>query len=139
MCKSVKDRTIEFVKTKGITMKSFEEKCDLSSGYVTSMRKGFGDEKLKNVLTAFPELNRDWLLYGEGNMFRDVSITQTSHGNNSPNIAGNGNNVAAPTALDKALDEIAEMRKLLDKSIQNNKEQADKFFALIELIKNTDK
>lgn len=52
-------------------MKSFEEKCDLSSGYITSMRKGFGSEKLKNVLTAFPELNREWLLYGEGEMLNN--------------------------------------------------------------------
>ena len=71
MDKSVKDRTIEFVKYKGITMKSFEIKCGLSTGYVTSMRKGFGTDKLNNVLTAFPELNRDWLLYGEGEMLKE--------------------------------------------------------------------
>ena len=71
MNKSVKDRTIEFVKYKGITMKSFELKCGLSTGYVTSMRKGFGIDKLNNVLTAFPELNRDWLLYGEGEMLKE--------------------------------------------------------------------
>lgn len=136
MDKSVKDRTIEFVKYKGITMKSFELKCGLSTGYVTSMRKGFGTDKLNNVLTAFPELNRDWLLYGEGDMLKG-NISQTSHGDNSPNIAGNGNNVntsplpTSPT-LDKALDEISAMRKLLETAIQNNKEQADKFFAIIE-------
>lgn len=110
-------------------MKSFEEKCDLSSGYVTSMRKGFGDEKLKNVLTAFPELNRDWLLYGEGNMFRDVSITQTSHGDNSPNIANNKGNVnVSYNALGKALDEIKEQRKLVIKS----QEQIDRLLSVIE-------
>lgn len=68
---TVKDRTLEFVKFKGITMKAFEQRCGLSSGYVTSMRKGFGSEKLNNVLTAFPELNREWLLYGEGSMTVD--------------------------------------------------------------------
>lgn len=68
MDKSVKNRTIEFIKYKGITMKSFEFQCGLSTGYVTSMRKGFGIDKLNNVLNAFPELNRDWLLYGEGEM-----------------------------------------------------------------------
>lgn len=67
---NVKERTIEFVKAKGMTMKHFEEKCGLSSGYVTSMRKGYGIDKLNNVLIAFPELNRDWLLYGEGKMLR---------------------------------------------------------------------
>lgn len=74
MNNSIKERTIEFVKFKGITMKSFETKCGLSSGYVTSMRKGFGSDKLNDVLTAFPELNRDWLLYGEGSMLKDENV-----------------------------------------------------------------
>lgn len=94
MNNTIKDRTIEFVKTKGITMKSFEQKCGLSTGYVTSMRKGFGSDKLNNVLIAFPELNRDWLLYGEGEMLKG-SVSQTSHGDHSPNINGNGNHVGA--------------------------------------------
>lgn len=65
---TVKERTLQFIKFKGISMKTFEEKCGLSTGYVTSMRKSFGSEKLNNVLNAFPDLNRDWLLYGEGEM-----------------------------------------------------------------------
>ena len=80
MKNSVKDRTIEFVKVKGITMKAFETKCRLSSGYVTSMRKGFGSDKLNNVLTAFPELNRDWLLYGEGEMLKSAPGIASAHG-----------------------------------------------------------
>lgn len=127
MDKSVKDRTIEFVKYKGITMKTFEIRCGLSSGYVTSMRKGFGSDKLSNVLTTFPELNRDWLLYGEGEMLKS-NISQTSHGNNSPNIAGNGNNINTSPTLDKAIDEISEQRKLVAKS----QEQIDRLLAIIE-------
>lgn len=67
---NIKTRTLEFIHYKGLKMKAFEEKCGLSSGYVTSMRNGFGPDKLNNVLNAFPELNRDWLLYGEGSMLR---------------------------------------------------------------------
>ena len=46
MEESVKNRTVEFVKAKGIKMKVFEERCGLSSDYLTSMRKGFGPDKL---------------------------------------------------------------------------------------------
>lgn len=70
---TIKDRTIEFIKYKGISMKSFEDKCELSTGYVTSMRKGYGTGKLNNVLKAFPDLNREWLLYGEGEMLKSQS------------------------------------------------------------------
>ena len=58
-------------------MKSFENQCDLSTGYVTSMRKSFGPTKLNNVLTSFPELNREWLLYGEGEMLNDHGFVQS--------------------------------------------------------------
>ena len=56
-------------------MKEFEAKCNLSTGYVTSMRKGYGPEKLSNVLSAFPDLNRDWLLYSEGEMLNTPSAS----------------------------------------------------------------
>ena len=78
MRNGIKERTIQFVKQKGVKMKEFEELCKLSSGYVTSMRKGYGQEKLNNVLTVFPELNREWLLYGEGSMLNeDLSCTSS--------------------------------------------------------------
>lgn len=70
---SVKERTIKFISYKGLKMKEFEAMANLSTGYVTSMRKSFGEEKLRNVLTAFPELNRDWLLYGEGSMLKETA------------------------------------------------------------------
>lgn len=65
---AVKDRILEFCKYKGIPIRQFEIQCDMSNGYVSSMRSGLGLKKLENVLNAFPDLNRDWLLYGEGEM-----------------------------------------------------------------------
>lgn len=129
---TIKDRTIEFVKYKGITMKTFEKRCGLSTGYVTSMRKGFGSDKLNNVLTAFPELNREWLLFGEGDMLKG-SVTQTSHGDNSPNINGNGNRIEPTSSLlDKALDEIAQMRKALTDALAVNQRNTDRLLTIIE-------
>lgn len=72
----IKSRTYLFVNHKGLTIKKFEELCGLSSGYVSSMRKGFGRGKLNNVLTAFPDLNREWLLYGEGEMLVSKAPTE---------------------------------------------------------------
>lgn len=71
---TIKERTLEFIKYKGISVKEFEIRCGMSNGYVSSMRKGFGADKLGNVLSAFPELNREWLLYGEGEM-----LSSTAH------------------------------------------------------------
>lgn len=129
---TIKDRTIEFVKSKGITMKTFEQMCGLSTGYVTSMRKGYGSDKLHNVLTAFPELNRDWLLYGEGEMIKG-RVSQTTHGDNSPNINGNGNHLEpTSTLLDKALDEISAMRQALTDALTVNQKNTDRLLTIIE-------
>ena len=68
---TVKDRTYEFIRAKGLKVSQFESMCSLSNGYVSSMRKGFGDDKLSNVLKMFPDLNRQWLLFGEGTMLND--------------------------------------------------------------------
>lgn len=73
---SIKNRTKKFIEYKGLTVSGFEELCDLSNGYISSMRKGYGREKLNNVLNTFPDLNRDWLLYGEGDMIK-VPATMT--------------------------------------------------------------
>lgn len=60
-----------------MTIKAFEESCGMSNGYISSMRKGLGVNKLNNVLTQFPELNREWLLYGEGTMLRVDATAST--------------------------------------------------------------
>ncbi len=131
MEETVKQRLMKFIAAKEISLRTFAKMTGLSSSYISNLKSSPSANKLNNILSAFPELNPDWLMTGEGTMLK--TITQTSHGDNSPNIAGNGNTVNMPT-LDKALDEIAEMRKLLEKSIQNNKEQADNFFAIIEKL-----
>ena len=65
---TTQDRIREYCKLKGISIHQFEIQAGLSNGYVSSMRKGIGINKLEDVLNAFPDINRDWLLYGEGNM-----------------------------------------------------------------------
>ena len=81
---SIKDRIIKFIRYRGLRVKQFENICGLSNGYINSMRKGFGREKLENVLSMFPELNREWLLYGEGEMLKSNTQNHTI-------ISGTGN------------------------------------------------
>ncbi len=122
MNKGIKERTIEFVKSKGMSMKGFEQKCNLSSGYVTSMRKGFGIEKLNNVLTAFPDLNRDWLLYGEGEMIKSTAdlMQETAPEESTESIL-------ATLALG-----MQEERRRHDEHISNLLAQQERLIALLE-------
>ena len=43
----------------------------MGNGYVNSIRKGIGPEKMQDIIRAFPELNREWLLFGEGNPLKN--------------------------------------------------------------------
>jgi transcriptional regulator with XRE-family HTH domain len=67
---TTQERIKAYCKLKKISIRQFEIQSKLSNGYVSSMRKGLGIEKLENVLNAFPDLSREWLLYGEGDMLK---------------------------------------------------------------------
>ena len=118
----------------GINAKVFSEKL----GYyrpqiIYDIQKGktkrISEELANKIVSVFPEISRSWLLADEGDMLKG-GIKQIPQDDNSPSIVGN--NMINISTLDKALDEIAAMRKLLEQTINNNKEQADRFFAIIE-------
>lgn len=68
---SVKERLQQFLKSEGISASEFARKMGLSPAYLPSMRKSMPVEKVERLTEIFPQINRDWLLYGEGNMYRD--------------------------------------------------------------------
>ena len=65
---AIKDRIKEYCRYKGVPISQFEKRCGLSNGYINAMRKGFSNDKLEIVLRTFPDINKVWLLLGEGNM-----------------------------------------------------------------------
>ena len=67
-----KDRLTAFLRHEGVSKSEFSRIMGLSSGYVGSMRKSMPQEKIKRLLENFPQLNRDWLLYGEGDMLHAI-------------------------------------------------------------------
>lgn len=60
------ERISEYAAKKGITIADFERICGLGNGSVRKIRNTIGRRKLEDVLKAFPDLNRVWLLTGEG-------------------------------------------------------------------------
>lgn len=66
---SVKDRLLRFLKAEKLSKTEFARRMDVSVAYVSAMRKSLPEEKVKKLCSLFPTLNRDWLLYGEGEMY----------------------------------------------------------------------
>lgn len=72
---SVKQRLINFIEYKGLSIRKFEITCGLSVGYMKSLRHAPSTDKLSMILSAYPDLNRTWLLTGEGNMLCDSYVS----------------------------------------------------------------
>lgn len=128
---SIKERIYTFIKYKDISVKKFEELCGLSNGYISSMRKGFGTDKLNNVLRLFPELNREWLIYGEGEML-NTSISQTN--TNGDNI--NGHSVTINKTEGDYLEIIKSLTTQLAVSQQQVSVSQEQMNRLITIIEN---
>ena len=115
---TVKERIIAYIRDTGISQKKFEETVGVSNGYVNNVKASPSSTVLQKIFCAFPDINRDWLLTGEGPMLvSDLpgSVHQQSSGDYSPNVNGTGNVVGSvgggavedmATALRKALGTI---------------------------------
>lgn len=83
---NVKDRLISYLEVKGISKAEFGRRIGVSGAYITSMRKSIQPDKLKLISEEFPDLNRDWLLYGEGEMLKsdDMGTAEISYTDGVP-------------------------------------------------------
>jgi len=86
---SVKDRLIQFIKAQNITNKNVETRCSMSNAAIRNSKGGFGSEVIERILEQYPQLNRNWLLFGEGEMLNN------SQNNNSGNIVNGRDNFFA--------------------------------------------
>lgn len=71
---TVKQRINTFIQEARISQAKFEKRCGLSNGYVNNLRKTPSYEKLQNIFRAFPDLNPEWLLTGEGEMLKKKDV-----------------------------------------------------------------
>ena len=118
---TVKERLLEYLKANRITQAEFGRMMGVSTAYVSTMRESLSLDMQKKVKAAFPDLNMQWLLFGEGDMIIKGTSNNTQNGQNTY-ING------STSALEKAIDEIAEQRKLTAAS----QSQVDRLLSIIE-------
>ncbi len=108
----------ELVKRKlASTKKDIAEKMGASAPNVSSAFNGdprvLTDRFLSRFNAAYDNLfSLEWLMTGEGEMLKP-SVQQTSYGDHSPNVNGNGNSVGFNATIDRAFASI-------DKSLAHN-------------------
>lgn len=64
----VKERLTEYLKVKGISKTEFGRRIGVSNAYVSSIRRSIDEDKVQSIASNFPDLNIDWLLFGNGPM-----------------------------------------------------------------------
>lgn len=77
---SVKQRLMQFISDNGLSVRAFEREAGLSVSYLQKLRHRPKDDKLSSILKAYPQLNRTWLLTGEGEMLNDKKPAKQSAG-----------------------------------------------------------
>ena len=85
MEQTVKERIMEFIRYEKIPVYRFEKSCGISNGYIRSVNKTPGSDKISKILSAYPRLNPNWLLTGEGSMLVEGDGNEHSIGNITDN------------------------------------------------------
>lgn len=76
---SVKERLKKYIKDEGLSVITFEKSINVSNGYVNSISKSIGLDKLNLIIENYPNLNIDWLLTGN-----KKNVVKPEHNVNMP-------------------------------------------------------
>ena len=127
---TIKERIEMFIEHQGIRRSVFERACGFSNGYTRNLKENPSASKIEDILMAYPELNRVWLLSGEGEMLKSetVNIGEVSGGANTigmsvnQSISKNSGQNAGRDLInhrDKSvLEELAAQRHLAERQLE---------------------
>lgn len=89
------DRLDKYMAEKGLNDNQVTVNCGLSVGLIGQARKGksdIGKKAADKILNFYQDINRVWFLTGEGDMFKDGSVSQ-------PKSSNDGTSETATTVL----------------------------------------
>lgn len=131
---TIKERIEIFIERQGIKRSVFERLCGLSNSYTRNLKVSPSMDKIEDILNAYPELNRVWLLSGEGEMLKEsamnvgeisgsgntvgMTVTQTIGENNGQNAGRDIHNPPCHYSEKLIMAEIESQRKLTEKQFE---------------------
>lgn len=69
----LKERLSNFISYLGINTKTFQLNVGLSNGFVSHIGDAIRKKSLDLILAKYPELNKNWLLTGDGQMIKGLA------------------------------------------------------------------
>lgn len=73
----IRDRIIQFVDYKRVSVTSFEKNIGASKSYISNT-KNISAKVLSNILRIYPELSPEWILTGEGTMLKKENAVKSN-------------------------------------------------------------
>lgn len=98
---TTKDRVKAYCKAMGIPVKVFEQTIGVSNGYVNSISKGLGSDKLIPIIEKYPNLSIEWLLTGRGEMLKTNRTSSDFSDHITPNSNDKDTNFIAHKQVNK--------------------------------------
>ncbi|WP_417040223.1 hypothetical protein [Coprobacter fastidiosus] len=79
----IKERIYAFIEHKGISERKFLISSGISTGYMKNFKTSMGSDKLAGVMKAYPDLNIEWLILGDGEGRKMLKSSDTANSNES--------------------------------------------------------
>ncbi len=114
------DRLDKFMKSSNLNDNQVTVQCNLSIGLLGKARQGksdLGKKAIDKILSIYQNLNRTWLLTGDGEMFikSDFSGNEV---NGNGNVLGNNNNVRHCDVVNKLTDQNSRLLSIIEEQMQ---------------------
>ena len=75
---TIRERLTSFLENEKVSKAEFGKRIGVSNAFVTSLKKSISPDKLQRIKEEFPTLNIDWLQFGTGTMYNELSAAETS-------------------------------------------------------------
>jgi hypothetical protein len=101
---NVKERIKKFIKHNEMSISDFEKSIFAGNGYINSISKNIGIDRLNLILEKYPNLNLVWLITGNGEMLTN------SGGKNEKNDTVGTNTDMLLNIIKENRDQIKELK-----------------------------
>lgn len=126
---TVKERLIEYLKYRNIGQNKFEKMAGISNGYISNTKGSIGTSVLTRIIDACPDLNKNWLLSGEGEMLKATQSVGDITNSNVSGVNVNGKEIHINPDAYQTLLKIVESNQ---KTTEKFQEQIDRLISVIE-------
>lgn len=72
---TIKDRLLAFLRHKRVKRIELTRQLGVSPAYINAIRKSLPEERVQQLCALYPDLSRDWLLFGEGDMLVEPQVS----------------------------------------------------------------